>query len=382
MFPQSFIQQVKNSTDMLELVRHYTDNKINKVGDGVYNLKCPHPDHNDRTPSFTVWTKLKSWCCYGCHAGKKNDKYNNFGSDSIALVMFMEGCSWREAVLKLADFNGIPKPSEENDIEYKRQKDLALKYHYSLLKNENSKHVLKYLYDRGLTQKEIKDWMLGWDGEKITFPLIDKYRNVIGFTRRWLNVPAGRNDKYRNSKESTIFDKSKYFYGIHNIDTKKKYVRITEGSMDVIKAHKYGASNVIATLGTAFTEEHAKIIKRLGMIPVLVYDGDEAGKKAMKKAAGYLAELGIYSKVVVLDDNKDLSDISDQYQEYIEDYLLSEAQSYGYFLAKGLSNEYHAKLYDLKAEMYSKIGDVLLEVPESEKLLVKSFIEDELRIRI
>lgn len=379
MFPQTFIQQVKNSTDMLELVKLYTDNKINKVGDGVYNLKCPHPDHNDRTPSFTIWSKFNSWACYGCHSGKKSDKYNNYGSDCIAFVRFMEGCTWREAVLKLAELNNIPKPTEENDKEYKVQYDLAKKYHNSLLTNNE---VLQYLYNRGIDNKDIKEWLLGWDGEKITFPLLDRYRNVIGFTRRWLNMPAGRNDKYRNSKESSIFNKSKYFYGIHKLDMRKKYVRITEGTVDVIKAIKYGASNVIATLGTAFTEEHAKEIKRLGLIPVLVYDGDDAGRKAMKKAAGYLAELGIYCKVVVLEDGKDLADIVDKYQDYTEDFLLSEAQSFGFYLAKGLSTEYHSKLYDLKAEIASKINNVLIEVPDSEKILVKSFLEDELKIRI
>lgn len=386
MFPQSFIQKIKESTDMKQLAEMYTAEPMKKTGDGVWQCKCPHPDHHEKTPSFTVWSKLNSWACYGCHNGKKtiNSKKNvelNYGSDCIAFIQWIEGCSWREAVLKLAEINNIPKPSSANDKEYKVQLDLAKKYHESILQQEN-KHVLEYLYDRGLSLSDIKEWQLGWDGQKITFPLLDKYKNVLGFTRRWLEMPAGRNDKYRNSQASAIFDKSKYLYGIHKVDQKQKYIRITEGTIDVIKAIKYGASNVVCTLGTAFTEHHAQIIKRLGLIPVLVYDGDSAGLKAMNKAANLLSEIGVFCKVVIVPTGKDLADVVDNYRDFIEDYLISEATPYGYYQAKAIVQEYNTKLYELKASMYPKIQDILLDVPDSEKKLVSSFLEDELKIKI
>lgn len=382
MFPQSFIQKIKESTDMKKLAEMYTSEPMKKTGDGVWQSKCPHPDHNERTPSFTVWSKFNSWACYGCHNGRKSTKENNFGSDCIAFIQWIEGCSWREAVLKLAEINNIPKPSSANDKEYKIQADLANKYSASLTKDNTNQHVLDYLYSRGLDLNDIKEWHIGWDGQKITFPLLDKYKNVLGFTRRWLEMPAGRNDKYRNSQASSIFDKSKYFYGIHKVDQKQKYIRITEGSIDVIKATKYGASNVVCTLGTAFTEHHAQIIKRLGLIPVLVYDGDSAGLKAMNKAASLLAEIGVFCKVVILPTGKDLADIVDDYRDFIEDFLKSEAIPYGYYQAKEVIQEYNTKLYELKASMYPKIKDILLDVPETEKNLVSSFLEDELKIKI
>lgn len=382
MFPQSFIQKIKESTDMKKLAEMYTSEPMKKTGDGVWQSKCPHPDHNERTPSFTVWSKFNSWACYGCHNGRKSSKDNNFGSDCIAFVQWIEGCSWREAVLKLAEINNIPKPSSANDKEYKIQADLANKYSASLTEDNANQHVLDYLYSRGLDLNDIKEWHIGWDGQKITFPLLDKYKNVLGFTRRWLEMPAGRNDKYRNSQASSIFDKSKYFYGIHKVDQKQKYIRITEGSIDVIKATKYGASNVVCTLGTAFTEHHAQIIKRLGLIPVLVYDGDSAGLKAMNKAASLLAEVGVFCKVVILPTGKDLADIVDDYRDFIEDFLKSEAMPYGYYQAKEVVQEYNTKLYELKASMYPKIKDILLDVPETEKNLVSSFLEDELKIKI
>lgn len=382
MFPQSFIQKIKESTDMKKLAEMYTSEPMKKTGDGVWQSKCPHPDHNERTPSFTVWSKFNSWACYGCHNGRKSSKDNNFGSDCIAFVQWIEGCSWREAVLKLAEINNIPKPSSANDKEYKIQADLADKYHTALINNDSNQNVLEYLYGRGLDLNDIKDWKLGWDGQKIAFPLLDKYKNTLGFTKRWLEMPAGRNDKYRNSQASSIFDKSKYFYGIHKVDQKQKYIRITEGTVDVIKAVKYGASNVVCTLGTAFTENHAQIIKRLGLIPVLVYDGDSAGLKAMSKAASLLAEIGVFCKVVVLPTGKDLADIVDDYRDFIEDFLKSEAIPYGYYQAQEVVREYNTKLYELKASMYPKIKDILLDVPETEKNLVSSFLEDELKIKI
>jgi DNA primase len=381
MFPQSFIQKIKEATDMKKLAEMYTDEPMKKTGDGVWQSKCPHPDHNERTPSFTVWSKFNSWACYGCHNGRKSEKDHNYGSDCIAFMQWIEGCTWREAVLKLAELNNIAKPSSANDKEYKNQLDLANNYHNNLISGENN-HVLDYLYARGLDLNDISDWKIGWDGQKITFPLLDRYKNVLGFTRRWLNMPPGRNDKYRNSQASSIFDKSKYFYGIHKIDQKQKYIRITEGTIDVIKATKYGASNVVCTLGTAFTENHAQIIKRLGLIPVLVYDGDSAGVKAINKAASLLAEIGVFCKVVIMPQGKDLADIVENYGDFLEDFLKSEAIPYGYYQAQEIIREYNTKLYELKSSMYPKIKDILLDVPDTEKNLVSSFLEDELKIKI
>lgn len=387
MFPQSFIQKIKETVDMKELAEMYTEEPMKKTGDGVWQCKCPHPDHNERTASFTVWTRFNSWACYGCHSGQKTiDNKNksqsiNYGSDCIAFIRWIEGCDWREAVLKLADLYNIPKPNSANDKEYEQQKQLALQYWTKLTKDDNQE-ALQYLYNRGLDNKDIKDWCLGFDGQKITFPLLDKYKNVIGFTRRWLNMPAGRNDKYRNSQTSKIFDKSKYFYGIHKVNNNKKYIRITEGTMDVILSTKYGAENIVCTLGTAFTEKHAAIIKRTGLIPVLVYDGDDAGLHAIHKAASLLAEIGVFCKVVILPPGKDLCDMSREYKDFIEDYLKSEAMPYGYFTAQQIVKEYNSKLYELKASMYPKINDILLDVPDNEKNLVTSFLEEELKIKI
>lgn len=376
-FTQDFIKKIKDNTDMLKLAEIYTKEPMKKTGDGVYQSRCPHPNHNDSLPSFTVWQKFQSWSCMGCHSGKKDGK-NILGSDCIAFVQWIEGCSWRDAVLKLAEMNNISLPNSKYDEEYKRLKQLTNKFCHQLQKNEEA---LEYLYDRGITDKEIKDFMIGLDDGKIVFPLLDRFNNVLGFTKRWIEIPQGSFDKYRNSKNSDIFDKSKFFYGLNKVDMKKRYIRITEGPIDVIKATKNKAINVVATLGTAFTEEHAKIIKKLGLIPVLVYDGDNAGIKAMNKTAQILSEYGVFCKVIILPQGKDLDNLSDELGEYIEDYLKSESKPYGYYVAESLIAEYNSKIYEIKLEMLPRIEHILKDVPDKEKDMVEAFLKHELKMK-
>ncbi|MGL5507700.1 MAG: CHC2 zinc finger domain-containing protein, partial [Paraclostridium sp.] len=230
MFPQPFIQQVKN-TSMLDLAKRYTE--LKKAGDGIWQGRCPHPEHNDSTPSFVIWEKTNSWCCMGCHNGKKGQK--NFGSDTIAFIQWVENLKWRDAVLKLAEINDINKPSEANDKIYKENMALAKKY-VSTLFNQSNTESLDYLYNRGLDRKDVLFWGLGFDSyqARIVFPLFDKYKNVVGFNRRLIHVPPGCGDKYKNSSNSKIFNKSKYLYGIHTVDPSYPYLRVTEGCMDVI----------------------------------------------------------------------------------------------------------------------------------------------------
>lgn len=376
-FTQEFIRKIKESTDMLKLAEMYLDEPMKKTGEGIYQSRCPHPSHNDSLPSFTVWSKFKSWSCMGCHSGKKDGK-NILGSDCIAFVQWIEGCSWREAVLKLAELNNISMPNSKFDKEFKRLKMLSIKYNKQLKENEEA---LSYLTDRGLDISDIDNFLLGLDDNKIVFPLFDRFNNIIGFTKRWIDIPEGCSDKYRNSQSSDIFDKSKYFYGINKLDMSKRYVRLTEGTMDVIKATKYNAVNVIATLGTSFTEEHAKIISRLGLIPVLVYDGDSAGLKAMSKTAKMLSDNGVFCKVIILPNGKDLDDLSDELKEHIEDYLKSTAKPYGYYIAEALIAEYNSRIYELKLEMIPRIEHILNDVPLKERDTIEAFLKTELKMK-
>lgn len=380
-FPQEFVDQVKETVDVVKLISEYTD--LKKVGPNLYEGHCPHPDHHDSTPSFRVWTDSQSWACMGCHNGKKtesNKLYKNYGSDCIAFIRWIEPKyrNWRSAVIYLAQKYHIPIPTEENDLLYKHKKTMA----YSLMYNLYGE-PLKYLEDRGLTIKDCDEWMIGFDGQRITFPLFDRYKNILGFTRRWLHVPEGANDKYKNSSNSKIFNKSNYFYGIHNLDTEFDEIRITEGSMDVILANKYGAKNIVATLGTAFTQGHIDMIKHYGKIPVFCLDGDEAGLKAVNKAITLLAEQGVYSKILILPNGKDLADMSLELNEGIEEYIQKHSITYGTYIFNQTIGEYNSKVNEIKIKMMPEFRALLDFIPsEDEKIIIKSFIRNSMGIDI
>lgn len=390
-FPQEFIDKVKEETDLVELVQEYTD--LKPAGIKIFMGHCPHPNHHDSTPSFRVYKKgyrsgkkvneYDSWACMGCHNGSKNENNKtdkNYGSDCIAFIRWIEPQyrNWRDAVIYLANRKHIPIPSEENDWMYKQKKAVAQSLMYNLYGQP-----YQYLLDRGLTIEDCDNWMIGFDGEKITFPLFDRYRNVLGFTRRWLVVPEGANDKYKNSSNSKIFNKSNYFYGIHNLDTEFEEMRITEGSMDVILADKYGAKNVVATLGTAFTQGHVDMIKHYKKIPVFCLDGDAAGKKAVHKAVSLLADNGVYSKILLLPENKDMADIALELKDELEDYIDKHSITYGTYLLNNAIGEYNSKVNELKIKMLPDMRKLLNFVPsEDEKIILKSFIRNSMGIDI
>ena len=221
------------------------------------------------------------------------------------------------------------------------------------------------------------------DGERICFPLFDRYKNVLSFTKRLLHDEDINGDKYKNGYNTPIFNKSYYLYGIHNIDEDFNEIRITEGSMDVILAHKYGVKNVVATLGTSFTEGHIEIIKHYNMIPVFCMDGDEAGLKAINRSIQLLADNGIYSKLLILPDDKDLADISLESKDKTEDYINNNSITYGNYLIQKDLSLFNSKFNELKLQYYPKLISTLSKVPsEEEKKILKSFIKDSMHIEI
>lgn len=389
MFPQNFINEVKEKINLVELVSEYTT--LNKVGDYIYQGRCPNPNHNDSSPSFCVFKKgyrngkkintYDTWACMGCHNGSKttDSKHKNYGSDCIAFYQWIEDVPWKKAVMDLCEKYGIPIPEGEFDKLYQAKKQQAESYVSNLYSMPK-----QYLYDRGLTDSDIKSWKIGYDGNgRITFPLMDRYNNILGFTKRWLQMPEGRNDKYRNSLASKIFDKSSYLYGIHNIDNNFDEIRITEGPMDVILGHKYGAKNIMATLGTAFTDRHVEVIKSLNKVPVLVMDGDGPGIAAGEKAIDKLASVGIYSKILILPSGKDLCDLSLELKDDIENYIEANAITYGQYKVKDIINGFDSDVNELRLRRFNQVKKVIEEIPyDAERMIMKEYINNRMNIAL
>lgn len=374
MLSQGFIEQVKSSTDMVELAKRYADLKL--VGDGIWQAECPHPKHQDDTPSFIVWESTQSWACMGCHYGKKSDKYKNYGSDCFAFLQWVKGLTWKQSIEELAKEAGILMEKDKNSEIYEHKKRLAIAYN-----KNNSQKVLSYLRDRGLDSKDIEDWGIGFDGIRITFPLYDRYKRVLGFSKRIFMEKEG--PKYRNSSNADIFNKSCYLYGWHLIDNECDEIRITEGCLDVVIPNKYSVKNIVATLGTSFTENHVDIIKNSGKTPVFCMDGDSAGLKSVKKAVEMLSDKGVYSKILIIPDSMDMADLANELKDDTEDYIRDNAITYGQFLIKDSMIRYESKINEIKLKMFPEIKEVIKKIPEGDELkIIKDYISSKMGINL
>lgn len=252
--------------------------------------------------------------------------------------------------------------------------------------------ALGYLIDRGLSDEAFDIWTpgvstsieFGIEVKRISFPLIDRDGNIVGETARALNWNhESEFPKYKNSQNSKVFNKSSFLYGMNRLDTSFREIRITEGAMDVILADQFGVKNVVATLGTALTREHAVIIKNLGMIPCFCMDGDEAGQKAIRKAVNMLGEEGVFSKVFILPSGKDLADLSLESREETEKIISLNSMPYWRYELDSPLREFDSRMAELRSSvlpyvMKAKNG---ISNPQDE-ILMKSFVRERFGISL
>ena len=296
------------------------------------NFKGHSPWGTDRTPSFMVSPDKGIW----------HDFSSNKGGDIFTFVMEMEGCTFREALEKLAQQAGVELKRYNSDdrkqAEHKRRirdcLELATKYfQFCLTKNKavmeyvfykrnlNKKTVenfrigyapksgralVDFLKKRGFTAKEMEDAGLvnrfGGDLFKgrMTVPLMDISGNVIGFTGRIIEKDDN-SPKYLNTPETILYNKGRHIFGLSQAKDairRTDFVVVVEGNMDVISSHQAGVNQAVATAGTAMTEMHLKSFSRLTKDIRLAYDGDEAGVRAAERAISMASKFGIYLSVI------------------------------------------------------------------------------------
>ena len=280
--------------------------------------------------------------CFGCGAG--GNVYN--------FVMEYENYSFGEALSHLADRAGVELPKIEYSREAREKAEqratlleinkLAAQYFYYQLRRESGKTAYGYLLGRGLSEETIRKFGLGYSDKysddlykylkgkgysdellresglfnvderrgmydkfwnRVIFPIMDVNNRVIGFGGR---VMGEGKPKYLNSPETKIFDKSRNLYGLNVArTTRKNYLILCEGYMDVIAMHQAGFTNAVASLGTALTSGHASLVKRYTREVLLLYDSDGAGIRAALRAIPILREAGVTSRVVSLKPWKD-----------------------------------------------------------------------------
>jgi DNA primase len=346
--PEETIQQVIAATDIVALVGRSV--KLRKAGTNYLGL-CPF--HNERTPSFNVSPSRGTYHCFGCGAG----------GTAIRFVMEHDGMSFIEAVKRLADAAGIRIVEEVWDANAEaeaKQRALLLRanreaaewFHLLLMKHQLAAPARDYLKARGINAEMAKRWQMGYAPEgkglyrewaiqqklseqalveagifsvadqdengrggrayprwrhRLMFPIRNDNGDVIAFSGRLLEKKENTG-KYVNSPETPVFSKSRVLFGF---DKSKRFIAkadhaiICEGQIDMIMVFEAGLQNVVAGQGTAFTEHHAKMLKRVCNEVILCFDSDNAGREATEKAFRILSPQGISVRVAALPQGED-----------------------------------------------------------------------------
>ena len=336
-YSDNIIEEVRQKNDIVDVVSQYV--KLTRKGSSYFGL-CPF--HNEKTPSFSVTPGKQMYYCFGCGAG----------GNVFNFIMEYENYTFGEALKHLADRAGVelPKIEYSREVREKAQERAELleinkqaaQYFYYQLRTEKGAQGYQYLTGRGLSEETMRKFGLGYSDKfggglyqflkskgysddrlresglfnvderhgmydkfwnRVIFPIMDVNNRVIGFGGR---VMGDGKPKYLNSPETKIFDKSRNLYGLNVArTTRRKYLILCEGYMDVISMHQAGFTNAVASLGTALTSGHASLLKRYTQEVLLLYDSDEAGVRAALRAIPILREAGVNSRVVNLRPYKD-----------------------------------------------------------------------------
>ena len=337
-FPAAFIDELVNRNPIEDVVGQYVS--LRRSGSNLFGL-CPF--HGEKTASFSVAPDKGMYYCFGCHKG----------GGVINFQMEVEGLSYADAVRALAKRVGMEVPEDEQyQSRYRQQERLwalhkeAARFYHGKLMAPEGKDALQYALGRGMPKSVLINFGIGyapdtWTSlvdtlrkkgysdeelrqsglvtiskkngnlfdrfrDRLMFPIIDVRGNVIGFGGRIMNNKDPNAAKYLNSPETMIFNKRKNLFALNLAKkTKLPYMILVEGYMDAIALHQYGFDCAVASLGTALTEDGATLLSRYTDQVVLIYDGDNAGQNATKRAIPILEKAGLQVKVLQMRDAKD-----------------------------------------------------------------------------
>ena len=395
-YPEEVVEEVREKNDIVDVISGYV--KLQKKGANYFGL-CPF--HNEKSPSFSVSPGKQMYYCFGCGAG----------GNVITFLMEYENYTFPEALKFLADRAGVALPKMEYQKEAREQADLkarllevnklAANYFYHQLKSPAGQAGYRYLHDkrelkdptilrfglgfanktsddlyRFLKEKGYEDSFLKETGlvtieerggrdkfwNRVMFPIMDIHNRVIGFGGR---VMGDGEPKYLNSPETKIFDKSRNLYGLNYARTsREKYMLVCEGYLDVISLHQAGFTNAVASLGTAFTSQHASVLKRYTDQVILTYDSDGAGVKAALRAIPILREAGISSKVLNMKPYKDPDEFIKNLGSEAFSERIRQAENSFMFEIRILRQDYSMEDPEQKTRFYQETARKLLRFGE------------------
>jgi DNA primase len=385
-------EEIKARVNIVDFIGGYV--RLQKTGT-TWKACCPF--HNEKTPSFVVNEERQFWHCFGC--GKSGDIFT--------FLMETEGVGFREALKILADRAGVELPQYNPNLEKEKNRGLEILelttkfYHKQLWEGVGKSEVLDYLRQRGIVDKSIQEFRLGYapDGwrnlldfllsrgyemeeisktgvivnkqdnsqrfydrfrDRIIFPIADAMGRVVGFTARV--APGGDESqaKYVNTPESEFYHKSRILYGIDkakNAIKKLDQAVLVEGNMDVIASFQSGIENVIAVSGTALTQAQIDIIKRYTQNLYLFFDADVAGRQATIRSCemAFANDMNVF--IVVPKEGKDAADIVKKNPKDLIDLIKGAGLAMEYFLQE-LFLQYDLEKIDDKKKIIN--GAVML----------------------
>ena len=395
-YPEEIVEEVRAKNDIVDVVSGYV--KLQKKG-GNYWACCPF--HGEKTPSFSVSGSKQMYHCFGC--GVSGNVYT--------FVMKYENYTFPEAVRLLAERAGVKLPeveySEEQKARASRRARLlevnkeAAKFFYYQLRSPHGAIGYQYLQKRELTDKTMHRFGLGYAGKngaelvqylrskgfeddlikeaglanfserhglvsqfwnRVMFPIQDANNRVIGFGGR---VMGDGEPKYLNSPETPVFDKRRNLYGLNFARTARSgNIILCEGYMDVIAMHQAGFTQTVASLGTAFTPEHANLLKRYTDSVLLAYDSDGAGVKAALRGIGILREAGLTGKVINMKPYKDPDEFMKALGKEAFQERINQAENSFFFEVRILEGQYDMNDPESKTKFHREIAKKLCEFSE------------------
>lgn len=333
------IQEIKDKLDIVDVVREY----IPLMPAGK-NLRAVCPFHKERTPSFIVSPDRQTWHCFGSC---------NEGGDVISFVMKYEHVEFYEALQMLAQKAGIElrriSPSSQKEFGILYDINAAAKDYF--IQQRNDERAAKYISSRGLKNETLDEFEIGYapqniDGliinlvnagydvadveraglafkterktymdrfrGRIMFPIYNTFGKVVGFSGRILpELDTGDSGKYVNSPETPIFNKSRILYGLHKTKQnirEEKTAFLVEGQMDFLMLYQDGVRNCVATSGTALTQHHLEVLKKIAEKLIVAFDSDDAGMIAAERAIDMAHAIDLNVAVFLLSDAKDAAE--------------------------------------------------------------------------
>ncbi len=391
-FPPSFLDDLVERNPIEDVVSQYVS--MTRRGSNLFGL-CPF--HGEKTASFSVAPDKGIFYCFGCHKG----------GGVINFVMEIENLSYPDAVRFLAKRAGMEVPEDEQyHSRYRQQERLwalsaeAARFFHAQLYQPAGAQALAYARGRGLSQKILTNFGMGYAPDRWTalleameakgytqqelldaglalrhaekgtvydrfrnrlmFPIIDVRGHVIGFGGR---VMDNSTPKYLNSPDTLIFNKRKNLFAM-NLAKRSKAGRIilVEGYMDAIALHQYGFDSAVASLGTALTQDQVALLARYTDQVVLIYDGDEAGQNATRRALPMLERSGLQIRVLAIQGAKDPDEYLQKFGADRFKLLLDGAENQMEYQIAALARKYDITQDSQKVEFLQAAADLLAEV--------------------